>query len=200
MVEPPSRNTAKPTDPFDQCLGEVLAKLEAGSGIVAPMVRRGVETTVRYFHDEIGIGFHDIKTTWIEYIKGIDFHYPVTIIELHAGTKMVQYRPPDARNKPFVYYTKPGTSQMNLGISFHEYRFREVHLRQQASALKSRASDLGWKKLGHWDGISRPGGGTQYILPSRVHTKVVYESGMVGPRSVGPRDQWTTERWMPQDH
>lgn len=176
----------KPIDPFDQCVADVMAQLEASSGRVAPMVHEGIKTTVEFFHDEIKMAYDEIAGKRIVgYLKGIDFHSPVSIDTLPVGTRLAQYRPADARDKPFVYYTKPGNSQMVLGINFPSYRYHEVRLAQSAKALQSRASDLAW------DGVDRPGGGTQYIISSTIRTKTTYKSGLTGPRWRHRIDAWT---------
>jgi hypothetical protein len=123
----------------------------------APLVLRGLGETDRYFREWLKLD----PLEWIDYIRGIDFHKPVERTTVTAGTKLVRYEPPDMKPKPFIYFTRPGTSPHSTGTSFPIYRFVEYRFVVGVTALRSYASDM---KFGPHDPISRPGGAVQFII------------------------------------
>ena len=124
----------------------------------APMVTNGLTTTVRFFTTVI----KQDPDRWVDYLRGIDFHKPVRIERLPKGTRLIRYEPTgDRKLKPFVYFTKPGTSPHRLGTSFPEVEFKLFETTRPIEALVSAASDISFSPK---DRVSRPGGGTQYIV------------------------------------
>lgn len=128
----------------------------------APLVRDGVRKTIQFFRTEIGIDPLDAQWLTVqrglEYLKGIDFHSPVSSELVRPPLNLVQYRPDDPRPKPFMYLGEVGQSNQTLGINWPGYRFMRYELVGPARALVSRAADIAW------GGRIRPGGGRQYIL------------------------------------
>ncbi len=124
----------------------------------APMVKRGVRETLDFFDKILRANPFD----WVDYFKAIDFHDHVSRQTLKEGTKLSRHRSTgSARVKPFVYFTKPGTSQYTTGTSFEESKYEEFEVRSPVEALVSRASGI---KFGRRDRVVRAGGGVQFIL------------------------------------
>lgn len=111
---------------------------------------------------------------WTDYLRGIDFHRPVsstplsprTLISRHSGNYV-------GRPKPFVYFTKPGTSPYSTGTSFPESVFELFETIVTTPALQSYAAPIQYD-LKHPEfpfqivqrraDVSRMGGGIQYIV------------------------------------
>jgi len=129
----------------------------------APVVLAGL-TTVAYFFRTV---IQQDPMNWWQYLRGIDFHKPVTVRTLARGTKLVRFdtlgdRPP--KPKPFVYFTRPGTSPFSLGTSFAQSEFKLFETDRLTPALESIASGLSFSPT---DRVSRLGGGIQFIVASR---------------------------------
>ena len=124
----------------------------------APLVRAGLGEVCTFFWNNLG----ENPGNWIAYLRGIDFHRPVRSERLARGTRLIRYETTGSRTfKPFSYFTRPGTSPQTLGASFSETEFKEFEVIHDVQALVSTASGV---KFGPRDGISRPGGGVQYII------------------------------------
>lgn len=124
----------------------------------APLVKDGLTTTVRFFNTVL----RQDPTKWVGYLRGIDFHKPVRIERLPKGTQLVRYDSVGDRSlKPFLYFTKPGTSPHRLGTSFPNVEFKVFETARPIDALVSAASGINFSPT---DRVSRPGGGTQYIV------------------------------------
>ncbi len=124
---------------------------------LAPLVDRGLRETTRFFRQWL----HCEPLAWSSYIKGIDFHKTVETVTLRPNTRLVRYDPPDTRAKPFMFFTRPGTSPHQTGTSFERVTFKEYQTEKPILALRSFASDM---TFGLHDQVSRPGGGMQYII------------------------------------
>lgn len=141
----------------------------------APVVNRGVATTIAFFENDL----HIDPLKWIDYLRGIDFHAVVprasnsfddplpTAVRrelLPTFTRLARHRSTGpARSKPFLYFTTPGTSPFSTGTSFPESQFELFECSAPIWALKSRASSI---SFGPTDRVSRMGGGLQYIIPA----------------------------------
>jgi hypothetical protein len=124
----------------------------------APMVVNGLTTTVQFF-DRI---IRQDPAKWVGYLRGIDFHKPVRVERLPKGTQLIRYDSTGDRSlKPFLYFTKPGTSPHRLGTSFPTVEYKLFETTRPVDALVSAASGI---SFGPQDRVSRPGGGTQYIV------------------------------------
>jgi len=124
----------------------------------APLVKDGLNTTVRFFNTVL----RQDPEKWVGYLRGIDFHKPVRVERLPKGTQLVRYESTGDRSlKPFLYFTKPGTSPHRLGTSFPQVEFKVFETTRPIEALVSAASGI---NFGPTDRVSRPGGGTQYIV------------------------------------
>jgi hypothetical protein len=124
----------------------------------APMVKNGLTTAVQFFDTVL----RQDPAKWVGYLRGIDFHKPVRVEQLPKGTQLIRYDSTGDRSlKPFLYFTKPGTSPHRLGTSFPSVEFKLFETTRPVSALVSEASGI---NFGPADRVSRPGGGTQYIL------------------------------------
>lgn len=129
----------------------------------APLVQQGLRKTCDFFHAQLNAD----PVHWWEYLRGIDFHKPVWIELLHAGTRLSQHQTlGPARAKPFAYFTVPGTSPTSTGTSFDQVRYREFRTTRPVNALVSAASPMAFNNVqaGVFDRVSRTGGGRQYIL------------------------------------
>ena len=124
----------------------------------APLVTDGLSTTVRFFNTVL----RQDPEKWVGYLRGIDFHKPVRIERIPKGTQLVRYDSTGDRSlKPFLYFTKPGTSPHRLGTSFPQVEFKVFETTRPVEALVSAASGI---NFGPTDRVSRLGGGTQYIV------------------------------------
>ncbi len=124
----------------------------------APMVKDGLSTTVRFFNTVL----RQDPQKWVGYLRGIDFHKPVRVERLPKGTQLIRYDSTGDRSlKPFLYFTKPGTSPHRLGTSFPSVEYKLFETTRPVEALVSAASGINFSLT---DRVSRPGGGTQYIV------------------------------------
>jgi hypothetical protein len=124
----------------------------------APMVKDGLSTTVRFFNTVL----RQDPQKWVGYLRGIDFHKPVRVERLPKGTQLIRYDSTSDRSlKPFLYFTKPGTSPHRLGTSFPSVEYKLFETTRPVEALVSAASGINFTPT---DRVSRPGGGTQYIV------------------------------------
>jgi len=124
----------------------------------APLVKDGLNTTIRFFTSVL----RQDPEQLVGYLRGIDFHKPVRIEKLPKGTQLVRYDSTGDRSlKPFLYFTKPGTSPHRLGTSFPQVEFKLFETTRPIEALVSAASGINFSPR---DRVSRPGGGTQYIV------------------------------------
>src|SRR3954451_19482001 len=81
----------------------------------APRVMDALRTTCTFFRDVL----REDPKAWWEYLRGIDFHQPVRVDLLPAGTELSQHQSVGAsRPKPFVYFTTPGVSPTSTGTTF----------------------------------------------------------------------------------
>jgi hypothetical protein len=149
-----------------------LDVLQTRLGLPAsPLVRAGLSTAAQFFRTVI---LQD-PMDWWGYLRGIDFHQPVSVKTLPKGTSLARFDSLGERSfKPFVYFTTPGTSPFRLGTSFPQAEFKLFEVGRPTSALESRASGLSFSPR---DRVSRLGGGVQYIVafrdaPSLVRTGV----------------------------
>jgi hypothetical protein len=124
----------------------------------APVVRAGLAAADLFFQKTL----HEDPHQWIDYLRGIDFHKRVSAEWLRSGTRLVRYDSPgQGRPKPFVYFTRPGTSPNALGTTFPTVQFNEFETVHDVYALVSTASGIKFNAL---DRVSRLGGGLQYII------------------------------------
>lgn len=128
----------------------------------APLVNSGVGTALAFFHQTLRTDPFD----WVDYFKGIDFHKRVARVQLSRGLQLSRHRSTrTARQKPFVYFTKPGTSQHRTGTSFPQSVFERFELTSPIPALTSSASGIQFGRPGSPESrMPRPGGGIQYII------------------------------------
>ena len=124
----------------------------------APLVLDGLRTTTRFFTTVL----REDPEKWVAYLRGIDFHKPVRVERLPKGTQLIRYDSVGDRSlKPFLYFTKPGTSPHRLGTSFPKVEFKLFETTRPVDALVSAASGINFAPT---DRVSRPGGGMQYIV------------------------------------
>jgi hypothetical protein len=129
----------------------------------APLVLTGLSTTCAFFAETLRVDAND----WVAYLRGIDFHKPVNVTMLPAGTRLARHRPlGTSRQKPFVYFTVPGTSPTSTGTTFDATTYQELALPAPVKALVSSATWISFNDVsaGRIDPVSRAGGGTQYII------------------------------------
>jgi len=102
----------------------------------------------------------------LQYLRGVDFHRPVTIEMLRPGTLLVRF--PEIiggaiqpeRPKPYRFFATPGATPLHLGWNQDEMGFQLYQLRQAALALVSFASAIRFR-----DARSRLGGDRQVVVP-----------------------------------
>ncbi len=142
---------------------DVVAQIRSALGLPsAPLVTRGIETTVLFFSEVLRAD----PLQWKDYLRGIDFHSPIQRVMLAPGTRLSRHRSTgSARPKPFLYFTQPGTSPFSTGTSFPESVFELFECTSSLSALQSRASSISFSPT---DRVSRMGGGLQFIVPANA--------------------------------
>jgi hypothetical protein len=123
----------------------------------APLVRANLEAISSFFKSlEVAPG------AWLDYLRGIDFHRLVKVVFIPPQTRLSRHRSlGNARPKPFVYLTQPGTSPFSTGTSFEASKFELFETTSWAMALESYASAISFSPS---DRVSRVGGGIQYIV------------------------------------
>jgi len=125
------------------------------------VVDDGLTAADDFFRSTIG----QDPMAWIDYLRGIDFHKPVKVEWLPRGTRLIRYESAGNRTlKPFVYFTRVGTSPNSLGTSFAAVDYKEFEVDRPIRALISTASGI---SFGPQDRVSRVGGGLQYIVAFR---------------------------------
>jgi len=135
----------------------------------APLVRAGLSTAAHFFRTVVHVDPSG-ESVW-RYLRGIDFHKPVNVTVLPQGTALARFDSLGDRSfKPFVYFTKPGTSPFSLGTSFPQSEFKLFETDRPTTALVSSASGLSFSPS---DRVSRMGGGVQYIVAFRDAASLV---------------------------
>lgn len=159
---------------------KVTAMLRALGVTDAPMPRAGMTTVVDFFARELHIHLESNSEwqAWFSYLLAIDFHQRVWTETLSAGTLLSRHEPPGGRPKPFVYYTRPGTSQFRTGTSFPTSTFVLYELLAPTLALVSKASGAKFDN----PNVFRAGGGIQYIVRQSAATRVAHRQSIPGPR------------------
>ncbi len=141
-----------------------VATLRARLGLPpAPLVLAGLEIASDFFHTVL----REDPLRWVDYLRGIDFHRPVRVELLPTGTALSQHKHVgSARQKPFVYFTVPGTSPTSTGTSFTAAQFKLFRTSRPTKALVSSASPISFNdpRSGTMDAVSRMGGGKQLIV------------------------------------
>lgn len=125
----------------------------------APLVLDGLTTVYDYFTKHL----HVSPAAWISYLRGIDFHCPVSTPTLHSPQELVRHKPDNSTSKPFLYFGQPGVSPMRTGTNFPSVTFERYRLARPILSLKSIASSIAFSPA---DRIVRPGGATQFIIAS----------------------------------
>ena len=138
----------------------------------APMVNQGLARTVEFFETVV----KDDPMQWVGYLRGIDFHHPVSVETLKRSKKLIRYesahRGEVKRLPPFGYFTDAGVSPFHTGTSWPSWHFKEFTVVGDTPALVSTASTLSFNPFDdasparqvRFDRVSRIGGGPQYIL------------------------------------
>jgi hypothetical protein len=128
------------------------------------LVAGSLEATFAYFRDVLRVNPLDVKH--LNYIRGIDFHRPVTVDLLTPGKLLVRF-PEIARGtlqreqrKPYRFFALPGATPLHLGWNPDETGFELYRLGQPVHALVSYASAMRFR-----DTRSRLGGDRQVIVP-----------------------------------
>jgi hypothetical protein len=85
-------------------------------------------------------------------------------IRLLPGRHVIRHKPDQTAPKPFLYFADVGASPMRTGTNFPAVTFERFAVRLPIPALESSASSIAF---GPADRVSRPGGATQYIIPTR---------------------------------
>lgn len=129
----------------------------------APLVNSGLSTVDGYFRRTLHLNPHG----WLDYLSAIDFHQRIWTDWLPRGMRLIRYDDTEAhaREKPFTYFTLPGTPQESLGTNYDFVKFGEYEVYHPVFALISTASHVSFGE-GRERLRARPGGGIQYIVPS----------------------------------
>jgi hypothetical protein len=136
-------------------------KLRVGKGT---LVDRWLSTTDDYFRGVLHV--NPLDPAHLDYLRGIDFHRPVTVEPLRPGALLIRF--PEIlggtvqveRPKPYRFFAKPGGTPLHLGWNMDEMGYQLFQLRQPVQALVSSASAIRFR-----DTRSRLGGDTQVVVP-----------------------------------
>jgi hypothetical protein len=117
-----------------------------------------------YFQDALHL--NPLDPIHLQYLRGIDFHRPVTIEMLRPGALLVRF--PEIisraiqpeRPKPYRFFATPGATPLHLGWNQDEMGFQLYQLRRPVRALVSFASAIRFR-----DARSRLGGDRQVVVP-----------------------------------
>ena len=164
----------------------------------APVTRRGLATTLKFFHDQMP---SLPRKSQLSYLKGIDLHQLVEEVTLEAGCVVSAYR--KHNEDPFkTFYTRPGNSVHRLGVNPEPGGVARGHVRYR---VKSPVVALESKCAPAWDTWSddRPehlrhyyeasGRGAQLIIPeSRAVLEIVDWSA---PRAASDATNGGRARW-----
>ena len=140
----------------------VLANIDASK---ASRLSSNFEQHVRR---EVAYNFYRVEAGWspsrlASHMDGIDFTKPLSVVDLRAGSRMVQYALPGRRTGN--YFAEAGTAASELGIN---PAGRIPVLMQSpfgARALKSVAREIDDKWTIPGTVFHASGGGTQYFVP-----------------------------------
>lgn len=127
-----------------------------------------------YFHGVLHV--NPLDPAHVQYLRGIDFHRPVTTATLPASALLVRF--PEIvggaiqpeRPKPYRFFATPGATPAHLGWNQDEMGFQLFQLRQSVAALVSFASAIRFR-----DARSRLGGDRQVIVPWSTQMELVRE-------------------------
>jgi RHS repeat-associated protein len=109
-------------------------------------------------------GWSDTKIT--SHLRGIDFNQAVSVVNLPAGTILVQYQLPGGRIGN--YFAPPGTQANQLGIYTSGLVGNSYVLPRSVRALQSTAATVvdDWSMSGFGWRIQTQGGGQQFFIPN----------------------------------
>jgi hypothetical protein len=172
----------------------------------APLTRKGLATTLRFFHDHMPAL---PRKAQVAFLKGIDLHHPVDEVTLESDDVVSAYR--KHNEDPFkIFYTRPGNAVHRLGVNPEPGGTARGHVRYR---VKSAAVALESKCAPAWDTWSddRPehlrryyeasGGGAQLIIPdSRAVLEIVDWAApkTAGDVAAGGRARWSSNGgWRP---
>jgi hypothetical protein len=127
-----------------------------------------------YFRN--GLGVNPLDPLHLQYLRGIDFHRPVTVDTLRPGTVLIRF--PEIiggaiqpeRPKPYRFLATPGATPLHLGWNPDETGFQLYQLRQSVRALVSFASAIRFR-----DARSRLGGDRQVVIPWHTDLALIRE-------------------------
>lgn len=142
-------------------VGALRSSLRIGTGT---SVDRWLATADDYFRRVLRV--NPLDPVHLEYVRGIDFHRPVTIEPLLPGALLVRF-PEIAsgsvqleRPKPYRFFAMPGSTPLHLGWNMDEMGYQLFQLKQPVQALVSSANPIRFR-----DNRSRLGGDGQVVVP-----------------------------------
>ena len=144
-------------------------RLGIGSG---SLVTGWLTTAFDYFRDVLDVS--PLDPSHLRYLRGIDFHRPVTVQSLAPGTLLVRFPEIQGgaiqpeRQKPYRFFALPGATPAHLGWNPNETGFQLYKLKLPVRALLSFASAI---RFG--DSRSRLGGDRQVVIPSTATVELL---------------------------
>jgi hypothetical protein len=140
--------------------------LKALSVTLAPATQAAIQTFLGFCTSHMpGLSIDD----QLSFLRGIDLHSPVTVVDLEPGTTLAAFRY-NTPNPFRLFYAKVGASVHSLGVNPTGRSFRRFRVIHRAKALESRcaaARETWTEEADHR--ASFEGGGTQYMLPKAEH-------------------------------
>ena len=152
-------------------IAELRRKLGVASGA---RVTAGLSIAFDYFKQVLRVD--PLAPHHTEYLRGIDFHRPVTIEPLTVGLSFVRF--PEIiggvvqpeKLKPYRFFAAPGATPLHLGWNPEETGFQLYQLRQPVDALVSFANAIRFR-----DSRSRLGGNRQIVVPWDTNMALIRE-------------------------
>lgn len=147
------------------------SSLRIGAGT---FVDKWLSTADDYFRRVLRV--NPLEAVHLEYVRGIDFHRPVTIEPLRPGALLVRFPEivggsiQQERPKPYRFFATPGSTPLHLGWNMDEMGYQLFQLRQPVEALVSSASPIRFR-----DSRSRLGGDRQVVVPWSTSVNLVRE-------------------------
>ena len=140
-----------------------------------------IATAYDYFQNVLHVS--PLDPIHVQYIRGIDFHRPVTTETLFPGALLVRF--PEIiggvfqaeRPKPYRFFATPGATPAHLGWNQDEMGFQLYQLRQAVPALVSFASAIRFR-----DARSRLGGDRQIVVPWNTNLALLRERDFDRPK------------------
>lgn len=136
----------------------------------SPRSRAGLTTALRFFHAQMPLLERPKRRS---FLRAMDLSKPVTVTILAPPTIVAAFRKPD-EDPLKLFYTKPGTSVLLLGVNPDSRAFARFRVRHPVPVLESTTSgfrieqDPNARDEGRYSPPEyiASGGRVQYVIPN----------------------------------